>query len=89
MPTIRPRYVITETERVAQALDAAAKRWPAASANRTELLRRLVDEGHRSVIELQERHLAARRDAVARTSGAFTGVYGPNYLAELREDWPA
>ncbi len=81
--------MITETQRVAEALDAAARQWPTERANRTALLRRLVDEGHRAVVELQERQQAARRDAVARTSGAFTGTYGPNYLTELREDWPA
>jgi hypothetical protein len=29
------------------------------------------------------------RDAVARTSGALTGMYGEGYLSGLREDWPA
>jgi hypothetical protein len=31
---------------------------------------------------------AARRDALARTSGALTGAYGKDYLAGLRTDWP-
>ena len=89
MPTTRRRHLITETEQVAQALDDAAKRWPAERGNRAKLLLHLVEEGHRAVIGQQERSLRQRRDAVARTSGALTGVYGEGYLSELREDWPA
>jgi hypothetical protein len=89
MPTTRRRHLITETEQVAQALDDAAKRWPAERGNRAKLLLHLVEEGHRAVIGQHERSLRQRRDAVARTSGALTGVYGEGYLSELREDWPA
>lgn len=89
MPTTRPRHLITETEHVAQALDDAAKRWPAESGNRAKLLLRLVEEGHRAVLGQQERRLRQRREALARTSGALTGLYGEGYLGELREDWPA
>jgi len=88
MPTTRRRHLITETEQVAQALDDAAKRWPAEKGNRAKLLLHLVEEGHRAVIGQQDRSLQKRRDAVARTSGALTGVYGEGYLGELREDWP-
>jgi len=88
MPTTRRRHLITETEQVAQALDDAAKRWPAEKENRAKLLLHLVEEGHRAVIGQQDRSLQKRRDAVARTSGALTGVYGEGYLGELREDWP-
>ncbi|MGH3940228.1 MAG: hypothetical protein ACRDTG_16670 [Pseudonocardiaceae bacterium] len=89
MPTTRPRHVITETEQVARALDDAARRWPTDSHNRAKLLLRLVEEGHRVVVGQQERLVCDRRDAVARTSGAFTGSYGESYLTRLREDWPA
>lgn len=88
MPTTRPRHVVTETERVARALDDAARRWPE-ERSRTKLLLRLLDEGHRAVAGQREQRAADRREAVARTSGALTGVYGRDYLAELREDWPA
>lgn len=81
--------MVTETEPVARALDAAARRWPAERGNRAKLLLRLVEEGHRAVSGHGERDARRRRDAVARTSGTLTGVYGIDYLAELREDWPA
>jgi hypothetical protein len=88
MPTTRRRHVITETDQIVRALDAAARRWPADSGNRAKLLARLVEEGHQAVVGQRERDANARRDAVARTSGVLTGVYGDGYLAELREDWP-
>jgi len=30
-----------------------------------------------------------RRAAIAKACGALTGAYGPGYLEELREEWPA
>jgi len=74
---------------VAQALDDAARRWPADSGNRAKLLLHLVEEGHRAVVGQQESAVRECRNAVARTSGALTGCYGEDYLTELREDWPA
>lgn len=88
MPTTRPRHVITETEEVARALDDAAKRWPADSGNRAKLLLHLLEEGHRAVVGQQESLVRERRNAIARTSGALTGLYGQGYLSGLREDWP-
>lgn len=88
MPTTRSRHVITETDQIVRALDDAARRWPADRGNRTKLLARLVEEGHRAVLRQRDRDAAARRAAVDRTSAALTGAYGEGYLAELREDWP-
>ena len=88
MPTTRPRHLITETDQVTRALAAAAQRWPDDAHSRTKLLVRLVEEG-RQAVEGQREHAAkGHRDTVTRTAGALTGVYGPNYLTELREDWP-
>ncbi len=89
MPTTRRRHLITETEQVAQALDEAAKRWPAESGNRAKLLLRLLEEGRRAVVGQRESSIRERREAVVRTSGALTGDYGDGYLNDLREDWPA
>jgi hypothetical protein len=88
MPTDRPRLTITETDDVAEAIDLAAERWPG-TPSRRELLLRLVEQG-RSAIE-RERHEEAerRRGAIRRTSGALTGVYEPDHLERLRDDWPA
>lgn len=80
--------MITETDQVARALDDAAERWPEDRANRPRLLLRLLEEGHRSVTGERQRHTDQHREAVASTSGALTGAYGPGYLDELRAEWP-
>ena len=88
MPTTRPRHVITESDRIAEALDAAARRWPADAHNRGRLLVRLVEEGMVVIRQDHERRQAAWAEAVRETAGVLAGVYGPRYLEELRKDWP-
>ena len=80
--------MITETDDIEQALDDAARRWPADRNNRRLLLLRLLEEGHRAVTGRQAVDISRRLDAVDRTSGALSGVYQVEYLADLREDWP-
>jgi hypothetical protein len=87
VPTTRRRHIITETDRIASVLDDAAKRWPD-EERRAMLLVRLVEEGHRALMERREQEEGIRRAAVAQTSGALTGLYGKDYLQDLREDWP-
>lgn len=89
MPTTRPRYSVTETDEVARALDDAARRWPQDANARSRLLQRLIHEGHQSVLEQVARRHLHRRDAIQRTRGALTGVYGVKYLDKLRDEWPA
>jgi hypothetical protein len=80
--------MITETDEVAAALDAAAQRWPEVGSRR-ELLLRLVEQG-RSVIEHDRaEEVERRRTAIRHTSGTLTGVFEPGYLERLRDDWPA
>jgi glutathione S-transferase len=88
MPTTRPRHVITESDRIAEALDDAAKRWPADAHNRGRLLVRLVEEGIRVIHQDHDRRQTAWVEAVRETAGVLPGVYGSRYLEELREDWP-
>jgi hypothetical protein len=88
MPTTRPRHTITETDEVTRALSDAAQRWPHDRERPTKLLLDLVQEGHRAITAEAERRIAHRRATIERTAGALTGVYPPNYLEELRNDWP-
>jgi hypothetical protein len=84
MPTTKPRYTITDTGEISTQLDQAQRRWPDVH-DRKELLLRLAAAG-RDAIELEA---SERNAAVKETAGALTGVYRPDELDRLREDWPA
>ncbi|MGH3545741.1 MAG: hypothetical protein ACRDPW_07440 [Mycobacteriales bacterium] len=88
MVTVRPRHTITETNAVARAIDRAAQRWPDERGSRARLLHRLIEEGEQAITEHDENAARARRQAIERTGGALTGVYGDSYLDRLRQDWP-
>ena len=60
VPTVHPRYTVTDTGAVREMLDIAQRRWPDV-ADRRQLLLRLAAEGGRSIA--QELELA---DAIAR-----------------------
>jgi hypothetical protein len=83
MPTTKPRYTFTDTGELREQLDEAQLRWPGVR-DRKELLLRLAATG-REAIRLEE---AKRQTAVKETAGALTGVYRPDELERLREDWP-
>ena len=87
MPTTRPRHLVTESDELRRALDAAAVRWPGLS--RPQLLVRLALEGHHAAQQAHHERRERRLAALRMHSGVLTGTYGPDYLQHLREDWPA
>ena len=87
MPTARPRHFVTETDERALALDQAQQRWPTFS--RAQLVTRLAMEGHHAAQRAHDERHQRRLAAVQRNSGVLTGVYGPEYLSALRDEWPA
>lgn len=88
MPTARPRHSITETDEVARALEAAARRWPDDRERPAKLLLDLIHEGHRAIAADAERASDVRRAAIRQTSGALAGAYPSGYLDRLRNEWP-
>ena len=85
MPTSRHRYQVTETDEVARALDTAARLWPEDS--RSRLIVRVIVVGGEALADAEL--VSQRRAAIARLAGRYSDDYGPNYLDELRKDWPA
>jgi hypothetical protein len=83
MPTARPRHLLTETDDLAEAIDAAAVLFPGES--RADVLRHLVTIGADTIAERQDRH----RQAVRDRAGRHRGLYPAHYLDELHDDWPA
>ena len=87
MPTTRPRYQVTETDAVAHALDIAAREWP--DEPRSKLLVRLVALGSESLEASQTEKRLARLRVLERTRGKYSDAFDADYLADLRDDWPA
>lgn len=87
MPTTRPRYQVTETPQLARALDRAATRWP--GEPRSKLLVRLVEYAAGVIAQEERTEDLAHRSAVLASAGRYAEAFGPNYLTELRNDWPA
>lgn len=86
MPTTRPRHMITETDDLAAALDAAAAAWP--DVSRPQLLVKLAIAAAEPLAA--EARRARRLAAIDRIeAGEFDGLYAPDYMEKLREDWPA
>lgn len=90
MPTTRPRHMVTETDDVVRALDAAAHVWP--DASRAELVRRLLVAGADAIAaggaETQARARSARLRALDEVAGIMTGVYPAAAREHLRDEWP-
>lgn len=85
MPTLRPRYTVTETDALRSALDEVARQHPELDGDRNALFRRLVQDATERYDASGRR--AAIRAALERIEGRGMH-YPPNYLADLRREWP-
>ena len=88
MPTAHRRHAITETDEISAALAVARRVWPDLADKPSALLLRLILTGRNSLVHDSAATEKARRQAIDATSGALAGVFGPSYLADVREDWP-
>lgn len=85
MPTTRPRYTVTETDQIKRALDGIARLHPELSDDRNAQFRHLVNQA------LRQWDDGGRLHAIEEV---FTRIearglrYPPNYLADLRKEWP-
>lgn len=89
MPTARPRHMITESDRLAEALDAAGEIWPDERGERAALLRRVIDAGIDSVETVATQRRERRVRAVATAAGALTGTWPKDWRDDARDEWPA
>ena len=83
MPTTLPRYMVTDTGPIAQALDTAQLVWPEVPRG-SAAITKLVTVAS----ELLNRDAQTRVRAVDGLT-QFGDVYTDGYLARLREEWPA
>ncbi|MGX1934757.1 hypothetical protein [Microbacterium resistens] len=87
MTTVHPRIQVTPNDELLAALERASSRWPGAS--RSELVLRLALEGDRSRIEADFARDLRRHEAVDALRALGEGLYDPDELRRLREDWRA
>lgn len=80
--------MLTATDDIAAALDRAMKRWPEDAERPARLLHRLIAAGDAAAASERATELQSRLDAIAATSGIFSGLYPPGYLEDLRQEWP-
>jgi hypothetical protein len=86
MPTTRRRFQVTETESLSRALDLASVRWP--GEERSRLLQRVISAGE-ELLRAQDAPVTLSREATAaRVKSAWSEVFEPGYLTELRDDFP-
>lgn len=69
-------------------LEFAARRWPEDRDRPTALLLRLIEAGTDAARAQEEQRRAARIVAIRRGGVGLEGAYPPNYLEDLRRDWP-
>jgi len=87
MPTTRTRHMITESDELAESLDKAILIWPECRT-RTELLRKILDEGSKA-IELKAAALSTQRqDALKRLIDAGTGMWPEDFDEQRKSEWP-
>lgn len=89
MPTKRPRYTITESDRLSEGLSRAGQLWPEASHDKSQLLKRIVDAGVESVLQESAERTHERAETIYRAAGSLSGVWPPTWRQELRDEWPA
>ncbi len=88
MPTNHRRHAITETDDITNALEIARHTWPELADRPGALLRQLILAGRNTLVCEHAEVIRRRRQAIEKTSGALGGVFGADYLKELRQDWP-
>ena len=85
MPTTLPRTQVTHTPAIAHALEVASLRWP--SATPLELIQAIAEDWVAAAESEQREKSLTRAARIRANAGRFSGVYGDNYLAEIREGW--
>lgn len=81
--------MITESDRISEALEAASTLWPDLGADRGLLLRRILETGAEAIEQQVMARNENRRLAVAKSAGSLDGVWPANWRDELRDEWPA
>lgn len=89
MPTTRPRHMITESDRIAEALKSAELLWPELRGDSSALLRKILETGMAEVQKSVATRAESRLGAISKAAGSLSGTWPSNWRDELRDEWPA
>ena len=80
--------MITETDRVAEALEMAAKAWPEHRGDKNTLIKLLLDAGREALESNNHQSRLMRLDAIANASSQFAEVWPNTWREEIANEWP-
>jgi len=86
MPTSLQRHAITETPDVKAWLDDAAKVWPDQAGNRSVLIKRLLEAGHRNATATIDQAVQRRRQLIEAASGSMPDVWPRDWYQQYKQD---
>jgi hypothetical protein len=86
VPTSYRRIQVTETPALTQAIQIGALTWP--DAPLSQVVARLAEVGAQTIGTTEALERERHRALVTRFAGRYAEFYGPDYLRDLREDWP-
>jgi uncharacterized protein YciW len=81
--------MITETDDLSVALDAAATLWPHAKNERAELLRLIINKGAQVVEQDVQALRNERLAAVTQLAETFGDIWPNEWAKERTQEWPA
>jgi hypothetical protein len=79
--------MITESDELSAGIDKAALLWPECNS-RTELIRKLIDEGTKAIVLRIEAQATEREKAVLRLIEAGTGMWPADFDEQRKSEWP-
>jgi hypothetical protein len=81
--------MITESDRITDALAVAETIWPELGRDRAALLRKILETGIDALEARVSERRAVRLAAVEESAGLLTDVWPANWREELSDEWPA
>lgn len=81
--------MITETDDLIAAIDAAATLWPQTNGNRAELLHLIIKQGAQVVERNAQKLRSDWLAAVTQISEDFGNVWPNDWSKEAMQEWPA
>jgi hypothetical protein len=81
--------MITESDRISQAVESASMIWPELQGDRSALLKRILESGVVLVEQQAKDLVTAKRKAIETAAGSMEGIWPANWRSELRDEWPA